>query len=112
MTCPKCGSKTRVSDNSHNYQDRETYRQRICSGCGYMFYTMEIDVIDTPAFREAYLKSHRRNSIEIHKIPDPTGGLSVEEMREAVELYKKSRTDPAYERLARFESIGMEPDKL
>lgn len=113
MICPKCGGKTRVTDNSHNNQENESYRQRICTACHHVFYTVEIEVYDNPEFRENYIRCHRRrNDLGVQKISDPTGGLSVEELKQAVKLYKKSKSDPAYERLARFESIGMEPDKL
>lgn len=112
MICPKCGGKTRVTDNSHNNQENETYRQRFCVDCSHVFYTAEIEVDDNPGFREAYASNHRKRNMGFCGIPEPTRGLNPSEMREAIDLYKKSKTDPVCERLARFESLGMGIDEL
>lgn len=103
MVCPKCGSKTQVKDNSHNYLQQEMYRERVCKSCCHKFYTVEIEIEDTPEFREDYLAGHRY----------------LKRFRGWAKKNTDSSEEPnSYElsdvtkRLAQFEAIGMEPDKL
>ena len=43
MTCPRCGSRTRVTDTGTD--GMMTYRYHLCRQCGYKFYTAE-QIID------------------------------------------------------------------
>ena len=43
MTCPRCGSRTRVIDSGTD--GKMTYRYHKCKQCGYKFYTAE-QVVD------------------------------------------------------------------
>lgn len=56
MTCPKCGGKVRVAYTEHNTETNETYRQRKCTECNYIFYTTESITEETPSFRKNWVK--------------------------------------------------------
>lgn len=60
VACQACGGPTIVRDTTHNYEDRETYRKRICLSCFYAFWTIESEVEFTPEFKEAYNRYYRR----------------------------------------------------
>lgn len=51
MTCPVCEEKTKTIDTAMVYGS--VIRKRTCSGCGYVFYTEELEVPeeDMPKFR-------------------------------------------------------------
>lgn len=57
MLCPKCGSKTRVIDNSK--APTETYRHRRCNVCEHEFFTIEYEVECTGKFMSIYYEHHR-----------------------------------------------------
>ena len=44
MTCPKCGSATKVCDTRYEEKENEIYRHRICKKCNHDFFTVEFDV--------------------------------------------------------------------
>lgn len=59
MTCPKCGSKTAVTDCVDNHSDNEYYRRRKCKDCGYRFYTLEFEAELDENFKSAWYGNHR-----------------------------------------------------
>lgn len=44
MVCPKCEGKVSVIDVRHDQGSNETYRQRKCTVCQHIFYTVEFEV--------------------------------------------------------------------
>ena len=44
MTCPKCGAKTGVINSVSDVD--AIYRERKCKGCGYAFFTIEVESDD------------------------------------------------------------------
>ena len=67
MKCPKCGGKTRVTDNVNIISTNERYRQRTCKECGHKFYTVEFEVEDDEQFRKTWIKNHR-HGVWVNKI--------------------------------------------
>ena len=61
MICPKCHSRTRVSNTRHNVEENETYRQHTCTNkdCKNIFYTIEFEAIENENFREQYKAAKR-----------------------------------------------------
>ena len=59
MKCPKCGSKTTVIDIRHVDEDHEDYRERMCVGCSYKFYTVEMEVERDDTFNRNWTKNCR-----------------------------------------------------
>ena len=60
MVCPKCGGKIHVVDNV-NTNENETYRQKECRKCGYIFYTVEFEVDNDKSLKYIWKNNHRRN---------------------------------------------------
>lgn len=56
MTCPKCNSRTRISDKRYNVDNNELYRRRIClnENCKYKFYSVEIDIEDNESLKKQW----------------------------------------------------------
>jgi transcriptional regulator NrdR family protein len=50
MNCPKCSGAVMVRDTTYT-EENEIYRRKKCRECGHVFYTMEFEVEDNPAFR-------------------------------------------------------------
>lgn len=53
MKCPKCAGDVRVRDTTYT-EENEIYRRRKCLDCGHVFYTMEFEIEDTPAFQQEW----------------------------------------------------------
>lgn len=65
MRCPKCGAKAPVADGVISERYNEAYRQRVCSGCGHMFHTVEFEVLATDDhFQKAWSEKHKKNNKE------------------------------------------------
>lgn len=58
MKCPKCNSKTIVTDVRHPQSD-ENLRRRKCTACERIFYTIEYEVEMTGEFIERWSRSDR-----------------------------------------------------
>ena len=58
MKCPKCESKEIKITDSVNAYFNEKYRQRTCSACGHVFYTVEFEVDVTPRFKQEWIRLH------------------------------------------------------
>lgn len=52
MTCPNCGKPTKVTNTAAVYGS--VLRRRKCPGCGYVFFTEELEALeeDGPKFRQ------------------------------------------------------------
>ena len=46
MECPKCGSPQLRVLRTKQETGESTVRQRICRGCGHVFFTVEVDLPD------------------------------------------------------------------
>ena len=66
MTCPNCGGKTRTTDTAAVYGS--VLRRRKCSGCGYVFFTEEVEAPEEewPQLRQM-LNAKRREQHETNK---------------------------------------------
>lgn len=61
MLCPKCGGKSGVIDTVKNPVDNEIYRQRKCTDCGRVFYSIETKADCNQDFmEEKWHKYYRR----------------------------------------------------
>lgn len=56
MTCPLCGSDTRVVDSRKNID--HIIRRRVCAECNHAFYTIEIDCDMHRKLTKRKLKNH------------------------------------------------------
>lgn len=41
MVCPKCKGKVKVKDSVNVLPENKIYRQKVCTKCGYQFFTEE-----------------------------------------------------------------------
>lgn len=66
MTCPNCGGKTKTTDTAAVYGS--VLRQRKCPGCGYVFFTEEVEAQEEewPTLRK-WLNAKRREQHETNK---------------------------------------------
>lgn len=53
MKCPKCAGDVRVRYATYT-EENETYRRKQCVSCGHVFYTMEFEIENTPAFQKEW----------------------------------------------------------
>lgn len=58
MKCPKCGGEIKVCCTTYT-EENEIYRRRKCFSCGHVFYTMEFEVEENPAFRKEWGRLRR-----------------------------------------------------
>lgn len=61
MICPNCEGPVGVLDTRHDKDENETLRQKRCKVCGYIFYTVEMIVEETPEFMDTWCKYYRRH---------------------------------------------------
>lgn len=60
MKCPRCGGKTGTKDVVQNPDRHETYRMKICSNCGHLFYTIEKETKNDDRFTKKWWKYYRK----------------------------------------------------
>lgn len=58
MNCPKCGTRTYVSDVVAT-PENEKYRRRICKACGHFFYTVEFETEFNDEIHDIWVKYRR-----------------------------------------------------
>lgn len=64
MNCPKCNSKTKVVD-SRSLEEGQ-FRKRVCSQCGYTFFTEEYEAEDNAGLKEwrsTYMRKRRCGNV-------------------------------------------------
>lgn len=54
MQCPKCKDKAKIVDSVFTPTHGETYRKRVCAGCGYIFFTIEFAVENNERFQREF----------------------------------------------------------
>lgn len=57
MYCPNCNGKTTVKESRK--VEMNVYRHRVCTVCGYDFYTEETEIEDTEGMRYYWLNQVR-----------------------------------------------------
>lgn len=67
MTCPVCGGKTKVVGNKSDCES--IHRKRKCDECGYMFFTVEVEVESHEEYNkltQQYLRERKRHKADSH----------------------------------------------
>ena len=63
MICEKCGSKdVKTVETRHNDESYETYRQKVCRGCGRTFYTLEFEIEPDADFMDSWCSNYRKKA--------------------------------------------------
>ncbi len=61
MPCKYCGGETIVVDGVYNPEQEETYRCRVCTKCGMVFYTVEFSVEISKEFVKTWGANHKEH---------------------------------------------------
>ena len=62
MLCKFCKSNTIVIDGVDNPEHEETYRCRVCTKCGKVFYTVEFPVVVNKQFKREWHSHDKKHS--------------------------------------------------
>ena len=66
MICPKCKSKAKTVAGAINKEHDEVYRKRVCTECGYKFYTVEFPVEPNIQFKDEFESCSENKNEEVY----------------------------------------------